>query len=207
MKNIVALYARVSTKDKDQNPETQLRQLRKYCKDKGWPVQGEFVDFESGRNSNRTGFTKLKEEALHRNFDTILVWKMDRFSRRGIRDVFNTLDFFTHCGVSVVSFTEPYLCTDSPMRELLLAVLAWAAKMESENISTRVKAGMERARAEGKKLGRPPLGIKDLPAQVRRLHVEDGFSFPRIAEMLDIGVGSAYRAFQKGSKCVSSVKD
>lgn len=202
----VALYARVSTRDKGQDPETQMRQLRKYCKDKGWVVFGEYVDFESGCNSNRTNFTKLKTDALHRKFDVILVWKMDRFSRRGIKDVFTTLDYFTHCNISVVSFTEPYLSTDSPMRELLLAVLAWAARMESENISTRVKAGMERARAEGKHLGRPTLDIEDLPAQVKRLHEVDGLSFPVIAKQLGIGVGSAFRAFQKGTKNLSSVK-
>lgn len=193
----VALYARVSTKDKDQNPETQLRPLRAHCNQKVWGIIREYVDYESGRKSSRPEFNRLKKDAVHRRFDTVLVWKMDRFSRSGIKEVFATMDFLNKCNVIVVSLTEPYLSTDSPVKELLLAILAWVAEFESRNISARVKAGMERARAEGKRIGRKPLAV-DIDKVIKLRN--EGMSFRKIADELNLSVGTVHRAFHKGVK-------
>ncbi|MEW6070639.1 MAG: recombinase family protein, partial [Candidatus Thermoplasmatota archaeon] len=110
----VALYARVSTKDKDQNPETQLRQLEKYCSEKGWEIIEKYIDYESGRKSSRPALNKLKQDAIRRRFESVLVWKMDRFSRAGIKELFYALDFLNKCNICVISLTEPFLSTDGP---------------------------------------------------------------------------------------------
>ena len=82
----VALYARVSTKDKGQDVENQLAQLREFCERQGWVIHDEYMDDESGTKGKRerSGFARLFEDAGKRKFDVVLVWSLDRFTREGI---------------------------------------------------------------------------------------------------------------------------
>ena len=148
--NKVGIYARVSTKKDEQNPETQLIACRKFCKDKGWIVVEEFVDHISGRNIKRPRLERMNKEAQYHRFDGVIVWKMDRLSRGGIRETYNAIDRLKKYGINVYSVTEPFLNIDedNPTGELILAVLAWAAGQESRNISERVSAGIQRWKKE-----------------------------------------------------------
>lgn len=173
-----AIYARVSTKDKGQDPENQLRELRAYCARQGWPVYGEYIDQMSGTKGDRGAFSRLFKDAFERRFDVVVTWALDRFSREGILRTFKYLEDLKMQGVLFESFTEPHFRTTGPAGELMLAVSAWIAKQERERIAARVKAGVSRAREQGKTLGRPR-AIFDR-AKVRGMRAA-GASWPEIA--------------------------
>jgi DNA invertase Pin-like site-specific DNA recombinase len=155
----VAIYARVSTDDKGQDPENQLRQLRQWCERMGYPVAREYVEHENGSKGveYRKQLGAMFAGAARREFDLLLVWSsLDRFSREGMAATVAHLQRLAAHGVAFRSFTEEHLSTENELvRNVLLAVLASLAKLEREKISQRTKAGLERARAKGKILGRP----------------------------------------------------
>jgi len=159
----VAIYARVSTDDKGQNPENQLRELRAWCAHSGHTVTGEFIDYESGRKgaNKRKQFAALFDDAAKRKFDCVVFWALDRFSREGMTQTIGHLQRLTSYGVGFHSYTEPHLATDNELvRNILLAVLSSLAKVEAQKISERTKAGMARAKAKGAKIGRPKIGTE-----------------------------------------------
>jgi DNA invertase Pin-like site-specific DNA recombinase len=159
----IAIYARVSTDDKGQNPENQLHELRAWCGNSGHKVVHEYVDYESGKKGvdRRKQFAALLEDASKRKFDCVIFWALDRFSREGMTQTIGHLQRLTSYGVSVHSYTEPHLATDNELvRNILLALLSSLAKVEAQKISERTKAGMVRAKAKGIMIGRPRLGIE-----------------------------------------------
>lgn len=159
----IGLYGRVSTDDKGQDPENQLRELRAWCGHSGHTVIREYVDYESGRRGveKRKEFAALFEDAAKRKFDCVLFWALDRFSREGMMQTIAHLQQLNSFGVSFHSYTEPHLATDNELvRNILLALLSSLAKVEAQKISDRTKAGMARAKAKGIRAGRPKLGIE-----------------------------------------------
>jgi DNA invertase Pin-like site-specific DNA recombinase len=161
----VAIYARVSTDDKGQDPENQLRQLREWCARMGYIVTREYVEHENGGKGieYRKQLGRLFADAARREFDLLLVWSLDRFSREGMAATVGYLQRLSAHGVAFRSLTEEHLATDNELvRNVLLAVLSSLAKLERERISQRTKAGLERARAMGKRLGRPKFSDGDL---------------------------------------------
>jgi DNA invertase Pin-like site-specific DNA recombinase len=169
----VAIYARVSTDNKGQDPENQLRQLRLWCQRMGYPVVAEYVEHESGGKGaeQRKEYARLFADAARRDFDMVLVWALDRFTRNGMAATVVDLQRLGSYGVSFHSYTEEHLSTDNELvRNILLATLASLAKLEREKISQRTKAGLEHARAKGKRLGRPPLSQR---TQVRLMAALD----------------------------------
>jgi DNA invertase Pin-like site-specific DNA recombinase len=154
----VAIYARVSTDDRRQDPENQLRQLRGWCARMGHPVVREYVEHENGGKGieYRKQLAAMFADAARREFDLLLVWSLDRFSREGMAATIAHLQRLASHGVAFRSYTEEHLSTENELvRNVLLAVLASLAKLEREKISQRTKAGLERARVKGKVLGRP----------------------------------------------------
>ena len=96
------------------------------------------------------------EAAENREFDVLVFWSLDRFSREGIRKTISYLQQLEALGVGFRSYTEPYLNTaDEFVSHILLAVMSYFAEYEAKKISRRTKAGIERAREEGKQIGRP----------------------------------------------------
>ena len=165
----VAIYARVSTDDKGQNPENQLSELRDWAASAGHTISREFVDYESGRKGaeKRKQFAALFDDAAKRKFDCVLFWALDRFSREGMAHIH--LQRLCSYGVAFHSYTEPHLGTDNELvRNILLALLSSLAKVEAQKISERTKAGMARAKAKGIKIGRPKIGIEMRNQIVRR---------------------------------------
>jgi DNA invertase Pin-like site-specific DNA recombinase len=156
----VAIYARVSTDDKGQDPENQLRDLRAWCINSGHTVSHEYVEHERGRKGpdRRKQFAALFDDAAKRKFDCVLFWALDRFSREGKAQTIAHLQRLLSDGVAFHSYTEPHLATDNELvQNILLALLSSLAKLEAQKISDRTKAGMARAKTNGIKIGRPKL--------------------------------------------------
>ena len=146
----VALYARVSTKDKGQDTENQLRQLRTYCKKQCWKIGAEYVDNASGGTSNRPEFKRLFTDAHKRTFDLVFFWSLDRFSREGVGETLNHLQRLTSYGVGWKSFTEEYLDSCGIFKEAVIGILAVIAKQERVRRSERATAAIEKLRAQGR---------------------------------------------------------
>jgi DNA invertase Pin-like site-specific DNA recombinase len=156
----IAIYARVSTDDKGQDPENQLRELRAWCSNAGHELVHEYVDWESGRKGvdRRKQFAALFDDAAKRRFDCVLFWALDRFSREGMVPTIKHLERLSSYGVRFHSYTEAHLATDNELvGNILLAVLASLAKLQAQKISDQTKAGMARAKAQGKQIGRPTI--------------------------------------------------
>src|SRR4051812_10330602 len=160
------LYARVSTEDRGQDPETQLRPLREYAERRGFIVVGEFVDHASGTTETRPRYQRLLEAARKRELDVVLVWRYDRFAR-STRALVNALGEFKARGVAFISYQEN-VDTTTPQGELVFGMMANLAQFESALIGERVKAGMARAKAQG---GRPShLSLAQSPSRPRLAH-------------------------------------
>jgi DNA invertase Pin-like site-specific DNA recombinase len=151
----VAIYSRVSTKDKGQDVENQLRQLRDFCVKQGHIVIREYVDYASGKRSDRDAFREMFTSASRREFDVVLFWALDRFSREGVFDTLQHLQRLTSYGIGYRSFTEQYLDSCGMFRDAVVGILAAVAKQERVRLSERTVAGLERARAHGRVGGRP----------------------------------------------------
>lgn len=186
----VAIYARVSTRDR-QETENQLRELRMYCRTQDWRIAGEYVDRESGGKADRPQFRQLFDDAHRRKFDMVLFWALDRFSREGVLRTLTYLNDLESCGVEFKSYTERYLDSSGLFKEAILAILATLAKQERIRLSERVKAGLDRARSEGRRLGRPRLPEATI-AEIRQLHRE-GISKREIARRVRYSDGSGRR--------------
>jgi DNA invertase Pin-like site-specific DNA recombinase len=180
-----AIYARVSTDDKGQDPENQLSQLREWTQSAGHQIVHEYVEHESGRTANRKQFAALFEDASRRRFDCVLFWALDRFSREGMVPTIMHLQRLSSYGVSFHSYTEAHLATDNELvRNILLALPASLAKVEAQKISDHTKAGMARARAKGKRIGRPAIG-RDLREKIAE-RLAAGISRYRVAKELGV---------------------
>ena len=156
----IAIYARVSTNKKADDPkrqetENQRRQLREYAGRNGWAITREYVDLESGTSSTRKEFEELFTDARQRHFDLVLFWSLDRFSREGVLPTLSHLQRLSDYGVAFRSLTEEYIDSAGMFKDAIISILATLAKQEAVRQSERVRAGLERARANGKALGRP----------------------------------------------------
>jgi DNA invertase Pin-like site-specific DNA recombinase len=148
-----AIYARVSTLD--QEPENQLGELRRYVEARGWTAK-EFVDRGvSGAKDRRPALDQLLADAKRRKFDVLVCWRLDRLGRN-LRHLVTMLEELHGLGIAFVSLGEGIDCT-TPAGKLQLHILAALAEFERERIRERVLAGLQRARAQGKQLGRPRL--------------------------------------------------
>ena len=150
----VAIYARVSTSDKEQEPETQLMPLRDFCIAQEWEIVAEYVDHAPANDlAHRVRWRDLLDDAAKRKFGVVLVFKLDR-AFRSVKHMHDTLAAWELVGVSFKSVREQF-DTSTALGRLLLNLLAALAEFELEMIRERVKAGMERARRQGKQIGRP----------------------------------------------------
>lgn len=178
----VAIYARVSTADHGQDPNSQIRELETYAQNRGWEIVGEYVDLASAADfRRRSEWRRLLQEADRRTFDLVLVWKLDRAFRSTLHAL-NALRHFERRRVGFICATQPIDTTSSSGR-LLFTILAAFAEIERDLIAERTKAGMERARREGKHVGRPA-GSSDRRRRTRRSPTE--IAAARILERRDL---------------------
>src|SRR5437868_3743616 len=124
-----AIYARVSTLDKTQDPKTQLRPLREYAARRGFIVAEEFVDRASGKRDDRHNYQRLREAVCHSSVDVVLVWRYDRFAR-STHSLVNALAEFSSLGVDFISLQEG-IDTTTPQGKLVFTIMAGLAEFES----------------------------------------------------------------------------
>jgi DNA invertase Pin-like site-specific DNA recombinase len=190
----VALYSRVSTKDKGQDVENQQRQLRDFATKQGWTISHEFADHTSGKTSDREQFKRMFIAASKREFDVLLFWSLDRLSREGALETLQHLQRLTAYGVAYRSLTEPYLDSLGAFRDAIISILACLARQERVRLSLRTIAGLERARAQGRVGGRPRVGCDR--SKVLKLHAE-GKSLAAIATQMKVSKTSIHRIVKR----------
>lgn len=154
-----ALYVRVSTDEQDMANQTMV--LREWAEARGYEIVEVFHEEESAwRNGHQRELSRLFSAAHQGRFKIVLVWALDRLTRGGPRTILTMVDRLARSRVKVLSRQESWTEAPGEMYELLLSLVGWVAQFESKRISERTLAGLERARAEGKLLGRPR-GRKD----------------------------------------------
>lgn len=188
-----ALYARVSTKDKGQEVENQLAQLREFALRSNWTITAEYIDHETGKVADRAQFQAMFQGASRREFDVLLFWSLDRLSREGVLPTLQHLQRLTGYGVGYRSFTEQYFDSCGIFRDAVIAIIATVAKQERIRISERVRAGLATAQKKGKRLGRPRVDVSG--ARVRELR-QAGRSWREIAREMGQPLTSVRRAYQ-----------
>ena len=150
------LYARVSTGD--QNCDTQLLDLRQLAEQRGLTIIEEFIDHGiSGARAKRPGLDRLLADARRGKFDVLLVWSFDRIAR-SVRHLIEVLDELGKLNVEFISFREA-IDSAGPLGRALIVIIGAIAELERNLIIERVRAGMRRAKLEGRQLGRKPLDL------------------------------------------------
>lgn len=187
----IAIYSRVSTIGKGQDPENQLAQLREFAAKQNWEVVHEYVDFESGAKADRERFQQMFKDASQSKFDLVLFWALDRFGREGALKTLQHLNRLESYGVAYRSFSEPYFDSCGIFKEAVVSIVATLAKQERVRLSERTRAGLARVRASGKRLGRPAVRVDT--AAVRRLRAE-GVAWAAISRQFGIARATLQKA-------------
>jgi DNA invertase Pin-like site-specific DNA recombinase len=177
----VALYARVSRFDKDQNPENQLLKLREYASRHEWEIYAEFHDYVSGAAPVKPALEKMLGEGRARHYDAVLIVRLDRLAR-STKQLLTMLEDLDRYGVALIC-TDQQIDTKSPAGKLLFTLLGAVSELELDLIRERTKDGLARARAQGKRIGRPPNPART--EEILRLR-QEGLSLRQIGERLGI---------------------
>ena len=181
-----ALYMRVSTLD--QHPETQLLDLRQMAAQRGYEIVEEYTDRISGAKARRSGLDQMMADGRRGRFDVVLVWASDRIAR-SVKHFLEVLDELNRLNIEFVSFREQ-IDTGGPLGRAIVVIIGAIAELERNLIIERVRAGMRRARLEGRQIGRRPLDL-DREAIVRdRQH---GQSLGQIAKTHRISRATVHR--------------
>jgi DNA invertase Pin-like site-specific DNA recombinase len=185
----VAVYTRVSTTN-GQTTENQLLAIQAYVeRQQGWKIVETYEDVGvSGAKHDRDGLDRLKDDCRKRRFSVAIVWKFDRLAR-SVTHLLETLALFREHDVDFASVTEA-IDTTTPAGRMVLTFLGAVAEFEREIIRERVKAGMQRAKAEGVHCGRPRVGFD--AALALQLH-DQGLGVRRIAKQVGVSYGTVHR--------------
>jgi DNA invertase Pin-like site-specific DNA recombinase len=147
----VAIYARVSTKE--QSVDMQLNDLERYSRERGYEIYKIYQDSISGTKDTRPGLAQMMNDAKKCKFDIVLVWRFDRFAR-STKHLVDALYEFRSLGIGFISYQEN-IDTSSPLGEAIFTIISAMSKLERDIIAERVKGGLRKAKANGKRLGRP----------------------------------------------------
>jgi DNA invertase Pin-like site-specific DNA recombinase len=175
------LYCRVSTAD--QHPETQLYDLREMAKQRGFEIVRKYTDVISGAKSKRPGLDQLMTDARRHRFDVVLVVAFDRIARN-VRHFLEVLDELNHLGIEFVSKREN-IDTGGPLGRAMVVIVGAISELERSLIVERVRAGMRRAKLEGRRIGRAPLDIDRAQVVADR---RSGMSLSQVAKKHRISV-------------------
>lgn len=189
----VALYLRVSTLD--QHPETQLHDLRQMAAQRGYQVVEEYTDRISGAKARRPGLDALMRDARRGQFKVVLVWACDRIAR-SVKHFLEVLDEFNHLNIEFVSFREQ-LDTGGPLGRAVVVIIGAIAELERSLIVERVRAGMRRAKLEGRHIGRTAL-ILDRAAILRGR--QSGQSLGQLAKAHRVSRSTIGRLLQQNAR-------
>jgi DNA invertase Pin-like site-specific DNA recombinase len=186
-----ALYVRVSTSK--QETDNQLVQLREFARKQGWLIVAEYADEVTGKHADREAFQRMFRDASQRRFDTLLFWSLDRLSREGALETLMHLNRLSGYGVQWRSFTEWYLDSTGTFKDAIVSILATLAKQERIRLSERTKAGLERARKQGRTLGRPRAEVD--VCEIRAMRA-DGMSWGAISRQVGAARATCQRAVE-----------
>lgn len=192
-----ALYMRVSTAE--QNLHTQLHDLRRLAEQRGLEIAAEYNDVISGARARRPGLDRMMAAAHRAEFDVVLVWAADRLAR-SVRHFLEVLDELNRLNIEFVSFREN-LDTGGPLGRAVVVIVSAVAELERNLIVERVRAGIRRARLEGRRIGRRPL---DVDRQAVLSDRARGLSLSQLARQHQISrssVSRLLRAQQPGETC------
>jgi DNA invertase Pin-like site-specific DNA recombinase len=192
------LYSRISTGD--QHLETQLLDLRELAKQRGLEIVREYTDVISGAKSKRPGLDSLMSDARRRRFDVVLVAAFDRIARN-VRHFLDVLDELSQLNIQFISMREN-IDTGGPPGRALLTIIGAISELERSLIVERVKAGMRRAKLEGRRIGRTPLDID------REQVVSDrgsGMSLTQVAKKHRISRASVCRLVRESGASATGV--
>lgn len=185
----IALYCRVSTDDQTAaNQEAQLREWLARTAP-GATITHVYTETASGADKQRPEFKAMLEDARRRKFDLLVFWSLDRLTRSGVVHAVSTLEQLTAAGVAFKSYQESFLDTAGPFGQALTALIAAMAQMELQRIQERTKAGLARARLEGKTLGRPKA---EIPPQALQMAAE-GYKLRHVARVCDVNEATLRR--------------
>ncbi|HLJ79791.1 MAG TPA: recombinase family protein [Acidobacteriaceae bacterium] len=185
-----ALYLRVSTLD--QHPETQLLDLRQLAAQRGFEIVAEYTDRISGAKARRPGLDQMMKEARRGRFDVVLVSACDRIAR-STRHFLEALDELNRLNIEFVSFREQ-IDTGGPLGRAIVVIIGAIAELERNLIVERVRAGMRRARLEGRSIGRPSLEL-DRAAIIRDRQL--GHSLGQLAKSYSVSRATVCRVLQQ----------
>ncbi len=169
-----AIYLRVSTVD--QHPETQLYDLRTLASQRDYEIVREYTDTISGAKSKRPGLEQLMSDARRGRFDVVVVWAFDRMAR-SVRHFLEVLDELNHLNIEFISFREN-IDTGGPLGRALIIIIGAIAELERNLIIERVRAGMRRAKLEGRHIGRRAIEVDEAAIRTQRAQ---GVSLRQIA--------------------------
>lgn len=188
----VVLYARVSTDGQD--PEVQLMALRAHAAQRQWVVVEEFVDKGfSGAKERRPALDRMLKRAWIGDIQAVVVWRFDRFAR-SVKHLITALESLRQLRVQFISLQEQF-DTSTPIGQAMFTIIGAMAQLERDIIRERVKAGLDRARALGVRLGRPMASAS--PEEVRVLK-EQGHSIGDIAKVLRCSRSTVRRRLREG---------
>ena len=188
-----ALYCRVSTID--QHPETQLGELRQFAANKGFEIVAEYTDHGySGTRARRPELDHMMDDARRHRFDVLLVWSCDRLAR-STKHLLQTLDELSGFGIQFLSQREA-IDTEGPLGRAIIVIVSAMAELERCIIIERVRAGMRRAKLEGRQIGRSRLDVnREQVIQDRR----SGMSLTQVAKKHGISRASVCRLMKEAN--------
>ncbi len=199
---MIALYARVSTKDQGQELETQLQPLRDWVAAQGRDDFNVYTDQASGTDLDRPGWRRLSKTWRTGIIDTVAVLRLDR-AFRSVTDIHNVLAELDGRGIRFAVITQP-IDTGTAIGKLLITVLGGVAEFEADLISERVKEGLARAKRQGKKLGRPrtDLDLEDVITALMSYGNKE-----EAAESLGVSVPTLNRRIRENPVILDSIKN
>jgi DNA invertase Pin-like site-specific DNA recombinase len=188
-----ALYARCSTAD--QHPENQVQALREFADRQGHEITLEYIDKGiSGTKRDRESLSKLLADAKARKFTVLYVVSIDRLSR-SVKDLLETVELLNDLGITLI-FQRENIDTKSSLGQFFLTVLGSIAALEREIMVSRIRQGIDRAKSQGKKMGRPTKMNDSLRSAVKLLYT-NGATVRTIAKTCSVGIGTTYKIIQE----------
>lgn len=185
-----ALYLRVSTLD--QHPKTQFYDLRQMAAQRGYQIVEEYTDTISGAKARRPGLDQMMRDARRGRFDVVPVWASDRIAR-SVKHFLDVLDELNRLNIEFISFREP-IDTGGPLGRAVVVIIGAIAELERNLIIERVRAGMRRARLEGRHIGRPSLSLD--PAAILRDR-QRGLSLGQLAKSYRVSRTTIHRLLRE----------
>ncbi|MFH1531360.1 MAG: recombinase family protein [Pseudomonadota bacterium] len=197
----VALYCRISTTGHGQDVGLQLDELRSVAAQRGWVIQGEYIDEGvSGSKDSRPALDLMMGAARTGKLDLVAVWRFDRFAR-STQHLLQALEEFRVQGVQFISLREN-IETGTPVGRMIFTMVAAIAEFEKSLIVERVKAGVARAQAAGTHCGRPR---RELDLRAAQILIDQGHSVRQVSEMLDVPRGTLRRRLAEADRGGSKV--